>query len=77
MNTGDWSGIQKQRGGSKNTPKPTLIQLVELVEQKYNVRGNRETVGRSWDARSFTHKKLHHDINNTNMQKRFDYVVKG
>ncbi|KAG6948673.1 hypothetical protein JG687_00015329, partial [Phytophthora cactorum] len=96
MDTGDWSGNQKQRGGSPKkildahvdylldelakTPELTLVQMVELVEQKFDVTVNRETVRRALDARSFTVKKLHRDVvnrnNPINKQKRSDYVIK-
>ncbi|KAG2774441.1 hypothetical protein PC116_g2870 [Phytophthora cactorum] len=96
MNTGDWSGNQKQRGGSpkkildahidylldelSKTPELTLVQMAELVEQKFDVSVNRETVRRALDARSFTVKKLHRDVinrnNPINKQKRSDYVIK-
>ncbi|GMF17040.1 unnamed protein product [Phytophthora fragariaefolia] len=54
--------------------------MAELVEQKYVVAVNRETVRRALDACSFTLKKLHRDVVNRNSpinkQKRYDYVVK-
>uniref|UniRef100_H3GWH0 Tc1-like transposase DDE domain-containing protein n=1 Tax=Phytophthora ramorum TaxID=164328 RepID=H3GWH0_PHYRM len=78
METGDWSGDQHQRGGSskkllvvhvdyllsdiETTPELTLVQMVHLVEQKFDVAVNRETVRRALDARSFTLKKLHRDV---------------
>ncbi|KAI9993877.1 hypothetical protein PInf_016398 [Phytophthora infestans] len=87
MDSGDWSGTQQQRGGSSkkgveahveylldelaSTPELTLVQMAELVEQKFDVRVNRET---------FTLKKLHRDVVNRNSpvdkQKRYDYAVK-
>ncbi|KAG4045074.1 hypothetical protein PC123_g19512 [Phytophthora cactorum] len=82
MDTGDWSGNQKQRGGSpkkildahvdylrdelSKTPELTLAQMAELVEQKFDVTVSRETVRRALDARSFTVKKLHRDVINRN-----------
>ncbi|KAG3090945.1 hypothetical protein PI124_g17066 [Phytophthora idaei] len=86
MDTGDWSANQKQRGGS---PKKILDAHVDylrgelsktpeltLVEQKFDVTVSRETVRRALDARSFTVKKLHHDVvnrnNPINKQKRSD-----
>ncbi|KAL4156434.1 hypothetical protein PRNP1_005465 [Phytophthora ramorum] len=67
--TGDWSGDQHQRGGSSK-------KMVQLVEQKFDVAVNRETVRRALDARSFTLKKLHRDVVNRNSsinkQKRYD-----
>ncbi|EGZ23185.1 hypothetical protein PHYSODRAFT_478459, partial [Phytophthora sojae] len=78
MDTGDWSGVQKQRGGSEKkiqdahvaylpsalaaTPELTLVPMAELVEQKFDVCINRETVCRAMDAHSFTLKKLHRDV---------------
>ncbi|KAG3109715.1 hypothetical protein PI124_g5825 [Phytophthora idaei] len=54
--------------------------MAELVEQKFDVSVNRETVRRALDARSFTVKKLHRDVVNRNnpidKQKRSDYVIK-
>ncbi|GMF12595.1 unnamed protein product [Phytophthora lilii] len=78
IETGDWSGEQKQRGGSRKkfvdthvdflldelatTPELTLVQMAEFVEQKFSVSVNRETVRRALDGRSFTVKKLHRDV---------------
>ncbi|KAG3114664.1 hypothetical protein PI125_g6212 [Phytophthora idaei] len=96
MDTDDWSGNQKHRGGSpkkildahvdylrgelSKTPELTLVQMAELVEQKFDVTVSRETVRRALDARSFTVKKLHRDVvnrnNPINKQKRSDYVIK-
>ncbi|KAL4177471.1 hypothetical protein KRP22_002404 [Phytophthora ramorum] len=96
METGDWSGDQHQRGGSskkllvvhvdyllsdiETTPELTLVQMVHLVEQKFDVAVNRETVRRALDARSFTLKKLHRDVVNRNSsinkQKSYEYVIK-
>ncbi|GMF45392.1 unnamed protein product [Phytophthora fragariaefolia] len=96
MDTVDWSGRQKQRGGSPKqltashinyqldellkTPELTLVQMAELVEQKYGVAVNRKTVRCALDACSFTLKKLHCDVVNRNSpinkQKRYEYVVK-
>ncbi|KAG2790396.1 hypothetical protein PC129_g6866 [Phytophthora cactorum] len=95
MDTGDWIGEHKQRGGSSKklvdahvdyllgelatTPELTLVQMAELVEQRFGVSANRETVRRALDGRSFTLKKLHRDVVNRNSpinkQKRYDYVV--
>ncbi|KAG2770150.1 hypothetical protein PC129_g10597 [Phytophthora cactorum] len=95
MDTGDWSGEHKQRGGSSKklvdayvdyllgelatTPELTLVQMAELVEQRFGVSVNGETVRRALDGRSFTLKKLHRDVVNRNSpinkQKRYDYVV--
>ncbi|GMF43774.1 unnamed protein product [Phytophthora fragariaefolia] len=96
MDTRYWCGRQKQRGGSpkkltashinylldelSKTPELTLLQMAELVEQKYGVAVNRETVRRALAACSFTLNKLHRDVVNRNShinkQKRHDYVVK-
>ncbi|KAE9274440.1 hypothetical protein PF008_g29594 [Phytophthora fragariae] len=78
METGDWSGCQGPRVGSKKklvdahvdcllgelaaTPELTLEQMAELVEQKFDVNVSRETVRRALDGRSFTLKKLHRDV---------------
>ncbi|KAL4086540.1 hypothetical protein PRIC1_014243 [Phytophthora ramorum] len=92
METGDRSGDQHQRGGSskkllvvhvdyllseiETTPELTLVQMVQLVEQKFDVAVNRETVRRALDARSFTLKKLYRDVVNRNSsinkQKRYE-----
>ncbi|KAL4085972.1 hypothetical protein PRIC1_014596 [Phytophthora ramorum] len=60
-------------------PELTLVQMVQLVEQKFEAV-NRETVRRALDARSFTLKKLHRDVANRNSsinkQKRYEYVIK-
>ncbi|KAE9024988.1 hypothetical protein PR003_g10064 [Phytophthora rubi] len=82
MDTGDWNGCQRPRGGSKKkligahvdyllgelaaTPELTLEQMAELVEQKFDVDVSRETVRRALDGRSFTLKKLHRDVVNRN-----------
>ncbi|KAI9988717.1 hypothetical protein PInf_022175 [Phytophthora infestans] len=96
MDSGDWSGTQQQRGGSTkkvvethveylldelaSTPELTLVQMAELVQQIFDVRGHRKTVRRAFDAHSFTLKKLHRYVVNRNSpvskQKRYDYVVK-
>lgn len=78
MDSGDWSGTQQQRGGSAkkvveahveyllndlaSTPEQTLVQMAELVEQKFDVRVSRETIRRALDAHSFTLKKLHRNV---------------
>ncbi|KAJ8569567.1 hypothetical protein ON010_g5692 [Phytophthora cinnamomi] len=49
-----------------STPELTLVQMAELVEQKFKVRINQETVHRAMDAHSFTPKKLHRDVVNRN-----------
>ncbi|POM62250.1 hypothetical protein PHPALM_28615 [Phytophthora palmivora] len=63
-----------------STPELTLVQMAELVEQRFGVAITRETVRRALDARSFTVKKLHRDVvtrnSPTNKQKRADYVIK-
>ncbi|KAJ8574601.1 hypothetical protein ON010_g4614 [Phytophthora cinnamomi] len=79
LDTGDWSGVQKRRGGSDkkivdayvdyllsdlpSTPELTLLQMAELVEQ---MRISRETVRRAMDVHSFMLKKLHRDVVNRN-----------